>query len=46
MEYYKPIAESNTFIVLDRYTSEWKVSEPGAGYQTEAWKGCVLLRQF
>jgi type I restriction enzyme, R subunit len=35
MEYYKPIAEANTFIVLDRYTNEWKVSETGVRYQTE-----------
>jgi type I restriction enzyme R subunit len=36
MEYYKPIAESKTFIVLGRYTREWTVSETGAGYQTES----------
>ncbi len=29
---YKTIIESNNFIVLDRYTKEWKVSE---GYQSE-----------
>ena len=29
---YKPIAESNNFIVLDRYTPEWKVAE---SYQSE-----------
>ncbi len=29
---YKPIAESNRFIVLDKYTKEWKVSE---SYQSE-----------
>ena len=29
---YKPIAESNTFIVLDRYTREWEVKET---YQSE-----------
>ena len=29
---YKPIAESNNFIVLERYTPEWKVAE---GYQSE-----------
>lgn len=32
MSDYKTIAESNTFIVLDKYTKEWKVSE---GYQSE-----------
>ena len=30
---YTPIAESNNFIVLDKYT---KIEEQGAGYQTEA----------
>jgi hypothetical protein len=30
---YKTIAESSTFIVLDRYPREWTVSETGAGYQ-------------
>ncbi len=30
---YKPIAESNNFIVLDKYT---KIVEQGVGYQTEA----------
>ena len=29
---YKPIAESNTFIVLDKYTREWEVKET---YQSE-----------
>ncbi|MCF8054924.1 MAG: type I restriction endonuclease subunit R [Deltaproteobacteria bacterium] len=29
---YKTIAESNNFIVLDKYTKEWKVAE---GYQSE-----------
>lgn len=29
---YKPIAESNNFIVLERYTPDWKVAE---GYQSE-----------
>jgi len=29
---YKTIAESNNFIVLDKYTKEWKVTE---GYQSE-----------
>lgn len=32
MDYTKPIAESNNFIVLDRYTKEWKASE---SYQSE-----------
>ena len=30
---YKPIVESNRFIVLDKYTQEWEVSER---YQSEA----------
>ena len=30
---YKTIAESNSFIVLDKYTPEWKVAE---GYQSES----------
>lgn len=33
MSDYKPIAESNNFIVLDKYT---KIDQQGAGYQTEA----------
>ncbi len=32
MSDYKTIAESNSFIVLDKYTKEWKVSE---SYQSE-----------
>lgn len=32
VEYVKPIAESNNFIVLDRYIKEWKVEE---AYQSE-----------
>lgn len=33
MSDYTPIAETNNFIVLDRYSKEWQVSET---YQTEA----------
>jgi type I restriction enzyme R subunit len=33
MIHYKTIAESNNFIVLDRYAREWKVAE---SYQSEA----------
>jgi hypothetical protein len=33
MSDYKTIAESNNFIVLDKYTREWKVAE---GYQSES----------
>ena len=36
MTHYKTIAESNNFIVLDQYTKFAAVSEPSAGYQTEA----------
>ena len=32
VDYAKPIAESNNFIVLDKYTQEWKVAE---SYQSE-----------
>ncbi len=32
VDYTKPIAESNRFIVLDRYRQEWKVAE---SYQSE-----------
>lgn len=32
VDYTKPIAESNHFIVLDKYTQEWKVAE---SYQSE-----------
>ncbi|MCU1720715.1 HsdR family type I site-specific deoxyribonuclease [Pseudomonas sp. 5P_5.1_Bac1] len=32
VDYTKPIAESNSFIVLDKYTQEWKVAEY---YQSE-----------
>ncbi|MAF43484.1 MAG: DEAD/DEAH box helicase [Parcubacteria group bacterium] len=33
VDYTKPIAESNRFIVLDKYTQDWKVAE---SYQSEA----------
>lgn len=33
MSDFKPIAESNHFIVLDKYTPAWKVSE---SYQSES----------
>ena len=32
MTSYATIAESNSFIVLDKYTPDWKVAE---GYQSE-----------
>ena len=36
MNYYKTIAESNNFIVLDTYNKHSEVNEPPAVYQTEA----------
>jgi type I restriction enzyme R subunit len=33
VDYTKPIAEANNFIVLDKYTQEWKAAE---SYQSEA----------
>ena len=32
VDYTKPIAESNNFIVLDKYSKEWQVAE---SYQSE-----------
>ena len=40
---YKTIAESNTFIVLDKYTQEWKVAE---GYQSESDLERELIEDF
>ncbi len=36
MSQYKPIAESNNFIVLDKFTKYWEMNEAPAIYQTEA----------
>lgn len=36
MTTYKPIAESNNFIVLDKYTKHLQSNETAASYQTEA----------
>ncbi len=36
MSTYKPIAESNNFIVLDKYKKYNEVNEPSASYQSEA----------
>src|SRR5690554_5827046 len=36
MRQYKTIAESNNFIVLDKYTKYSEVFEPGASYQSES----------
>lgn len=33
VEYTKPIAETNRFIVLDKYSKEWKIAE---SYQSES----------
>ncbi|MCU7940985.1 MAG: HsdR family type I site-specific deoxyribonuclease, partial [gamma proteobacterium symbiont of Bathyaustriella thionipta] len=35
INYTKPIAETNNFIILDKYTQEWKVCESGQSYQSE-----------
>lgn len=35
IEYTKPIAESKNFIVLDKYTQEWKRCEGAQGDQSE-----------
>ena len=42
MTQYSTIAELQNFIVLDNYTKSSMVSEPPAGYQTEA----ALEREF
>jgi type I restriction enzyme R subunit len=42
MSTYKTIAESNNFIVLDKYTKYFEVNEPPAVYQTES----ALEREF
>lgn len=36
MKQYKTIAESNNFIVLDKYTKYSELNEPPTVYQTEA----------
>jgi type I restriction enzyme R subunit len=36
MSQYNTIAETNNFIVLDKYTKHSLLNEPAAGYQTEA----------
>jgi type I restriction enzyme, R subunit len=40
---YKPIAESNNFIVLDKYS---KIDQQGVGYQTEAYLEEELIRDL
>jgi type I restriction enzyme, R subunit len=40
---YKPIAESNNFIVLDKYS---KIDQQGVGYQTEAYLERELIRDL
>ena len=42
MSTYKTIAESNNFIVLDKYNKNSEVNEPPAVYQTES----ALEREF
>ena len=43
MSDYKTIAESRNFIVLDKYTAEWKAAE---GYQTEEALECELIQDL
>ena len=43
MSDYKTIAESKNFIVLDKYTAEWKAAE---GYQTEEALECELIQDL
>jgi len=43
VDYTKPIAESNNFIVLDRYHKEWKVAE---AYQSESDLESELIRDL
>lgn len=40
---YKPIAESSSFIVLDKYIKQWQVSE---GYQSEGDPAAQFQRTF
>ncbi len=50
ISYTTPIAESNNFIVLDKYTKEWQVSESSSEHlNTEAAKRYIstsLKREF
>lgn len=41
IDFAKPIAESNNFIILDKYSSEWKITE---SYQSEADLECELIQ--
>ena len=43
MTSYTPIAESNNFIVLDKYTREWELSD---SYQSEDALECELIRDL
>lgn len=43
VDYTKPIVESNSFIVLDTYTQEWKVAE---SYQSESDLERELIEDF
>ncbi len=43
VDYTKPIAESNNFIVLDKYKKEWKMAET---YQSEAALECELIQDL
>jgi type I restriction enzyme R subunit len=46
MSTYKTIAESNNFIVLDKYTKFYEVNEAPAAYQTEADLEKELIRDL
>lgn len=46
MSTYKTIAESNNFIVLDKYTKYYEVNEAPAAYQTEADLEKELIRDL
>jgi len=43
MTKYKTIAESNHFIILDKYSKEWQVAE---SYQSEDELERELIRDF
>ena len=43
LEYSKVIAESNNFIVLDKYAKEWKVAE---SYQSEGDLECEFIQDL
>jgi len=46
MSTYKPIAESNNFIILDKYIKHSQVQEPPVAYQTEAALEMEFIRDL